>query len=149
MYWCSATSGSHSKGFSSLPPCTHILVHVRKQTHIECTAAHKLECTFTNTYVLPHSRFVTSHSPALMLVARKASNCGKLMSCIFLSHSQRDLPGPERWSPCLRLIPSFATNYFMPLFELSVEIQLSGSLCSLQDWGGDEGRRELGRLRGR
>lgn len=47
---------------------------------------------------------------------------------------------PERWSPRLRLILVFAANYFMPSFELSDEIQLSGSLCSLQDWGGDEGR---------
>lgn len=34
----------------------------------------------------------------------------------------------------------------MPSFELSDEIQLSGSLCSLQDWGGDEGRGEIGGL---
>lgn len=47
---------------------------------------------------------------------------------------------PPGWLLCLRLIPSFAANYFMPSFELSVEIQLSDCLWSLHNWGGDKGR---------
>lgn len=45
------------------------------------------------------------------------------------------------------MIPRIVANYFMPPFEPSAEIQLSGPLCSVQDWREDNGRGQLEGLR--
>ncbi len=103
-YWCCATSGSHSKGFSSLPTHTHTHTHthtfvqIRKQTQIKCMVTTRTHTTFT------------------WDSSRHASVIDKLCQTDIMyfpvASSQRPAR-PERWSPCLRLILRFVANYFM------------------------------------
>lgn len=138
------------------------LVHTPRASH---------HCLHTHTYVCPDQKanikWMHTQTPRTRLSQANTSVPGDSSRHTFItgrarkslelrkknnimhfppSHSHKDLPGPKRWSPCLRLFQRFVANYFMPPFELSVEIQLSGPLCSLQDWGGDEGRGRLERL---
>jgi len=112
--WCSAASGSHLKDFSSDQKANRNLMHM---------AAYQLVLTVA---------CVPTHSST-------HSNCVKLISYVTPLRSQRNLPSHRD--------DRHAWDWFRVLLLITlcrrlncVEIQLSGSLCSLQDWGGDDGR---------
>ena len=132
---------------------THTHTHTHSHTHMH---SHTQIDVHTRTCI-SHTHYTHVPSPLVCVIA-VPSVCGHSLqqdgACNGLLQAYITPPPPpalpllsswlERRPACWRLHQSCVTNYFMPSFELSVEIQLPASLCSLQA----RGTAMWGRLRG-